>query len=294
MVKAGQKFEWNGPQGEYIKKLVKDRKLSSSCSKEDYRKIYTVSEGDTLKFQNFTRSWENAERNLKKLGDIKGSTGTRKAKASDGATKTPNRESKAPKLPQTPPGARSTVKRGGTSSKGTLFATGDLTWETLWSYWTDKYNNSRLTMFVVLPSGCRPKDITVGVKPGGRVIPIEYTWPQYMFNSQRVFEGQTQNYGSGVATSGSSKAVGLDTTTQKMKPTNKSVVLTKMKIDLESKVEDTLVDMEGKATTKPFFYKIADDEWDQYPMLVMAVGLMVKRAVNNAFVQEEEEEMDFA
>ena len=293
MGNSGQKFEWNGPQGEYIKKLVKDRKLSSSCSKEDYRKVYTVSEGDTLNFQNFTRSWENAERNLKKLGDIKGSTGTRKAKASDGATKTPNREPKA-KLPRTPPGARSTIKGGGTLSKGTLISSGNLTWETLWSYWTDKYNNSRLTMFVVLPSGCRPKDLSVGVKPGGWVVPIEYIWPEYLFNPQRVFEGQTQSYGSGVATSSLLKAVGLDTTTQKMKPSNKSVAKTKMKIDLESKVEETLVDMEGKATIKPFFYKVADDEWDQYPMLVMAVGLMVKRAVNNAFVQEEEEEMDFA
>ena len=59
-------------------------------------------------------------------------------------------------------------------------------------------------------------------------------------------------------------------------------------------MEETLVDLNGKPTTKPSFYKIKNDDWEQYPMLVMVVGMMIQRAVDDGFVEEQDEDQDFS
>ena len=111
-----------------------------------------------------------------------------------------------------------------------------------------------------------------------------------IFDSQRIFEGQTQQYGSGVATAGSSKAAGLDETTEALKVTNKSLVKTTATIALETPVETSLVDYEGQPSTKPNFYKILNDECAQYPTIFVSIGLMVQRAIGNGYVEQEEDE----
>ena len=78
-----------------------------------------------------------------------------------------------------------------------------------------------------------------------------------------------------------------------MKPSRHSVFQTKLCIKLEEKVEETLVDFSGQPTTKPNFYKTADENWQQYPCLIMFFGLMIKRAVDDGFVYASEEQ-DFA
>ena len=77
----------------------------------------------------------------------------------------------------------------------------------------------------MIPSGCRPKDIRVDVAKGGMKLGIDFTWPEFLFDPERVFEGQVQAYGMGVAP-GSAKAEGSDKTKEDMKPNNKAAVMT--------------------------------------------------------------------
>ena len=110
-----------------------------------------------------------------------------------------------------------------------------------------------------------------------------------------MFEGQAHGYGMSVATAGSAKAAGLNATTEATKPTNKAAVKTNMAVHLEKPVaEQNPMDLADKPTTKPNFYKINDDEWSQYPILLLVLGLMVERAVDDSFVQADDQDQDFA
>jgi len=281
---------------------MKAGSLDTNPTKAQFKGIYDSSPDGILNFQTMSRCWENVERNLKREGVISGSTGARarnaskaKAKASDKALTPTSNKKKGP--PGTMPQSvtRSETKAVRPTGMLTASPTNHLVWETLYSYWTDKDKNSRLQLLIVLPSGCRPKDIQVtSVSDGGWTLPISYTWPNYIFTPDRVFEGQTKDYGTNVATPGSAKASGLDAATEAMKPTNKSLVKTRFSVHLEKKVEETLVDLNGKPTTKPSFYKIKNDDWEQYPMLVMVVGMMIQRAVDDGFVEEQDEDQDFS
>jgi hypothetical protein len=301
-IKSSTTFIWDGAQGEYIKAQVNAGALKSNPSKMEYKAIYESSPEGILDFQPFYSSWGNVERNLARDATVHNTTGGRarkalanpKAKASD-IFASPD---KAPTLKKsTGKKTRSSAVKAGAVPGGMLTASpaSKLVWETLHSYWVDKDKNSRLHFFVVLPSGCRPKDIVVsGISGGGRTLGMVYTWPSYLFNPERVFEGQTKDYGVNVATAGTSKAAGLDSTTEAMKPTNKSFVTTHLSIHLKEKVEETMVDLTGQPTTKPSFYKIDDTEWSQYPTLLLVVGLMIHRAVDEGFLDQEEEDQDFS
>jgi hypothetical protein len=94
-------------------------------------------------------------------------------------------------------------------------------------------------------------------------IGIEYTWPEYLFEPERVFEGQVQAYGMGVAR-GSDKAEGLDKTTEAMKPNDKAAGTTCLSVHLEKKVEDQMVGWDGNPTKKIEFHNLDDDEWGPY------------------------------
>jgi hypothetical protein len=294
-----KKFTWNGEQGNYIKEQMKAGVLPKNPSKDEYKGIYESAPEGVLNFQKFLRSWENASRNMEKDKNIADSTGgrkkaaTAKAKASDQTPVSSKKQTEANSANKIRSGSKSAAKL---SAFGMLDGTPakNLLWETLHSYWVDKDKHRRLQFFIVLPSGCRPKDIQVSVSGVGRAISLIYTWPEYLFSADRVFEGQNKSYGLNVATRGTAKAAGLNTTTEVMKPTNKSSVHTSLSIQLETKVEESLVDFEGKATTAPFFYKIPDDDWPQFPILIMSIGLMVQRSVGNSFIQEDDEDTDFA
>ena len=115
-----------------------------------------------------------------------------------------------------------------------------------------------------------------------------------MFSAERIFEGQNKSFGVSAGTPGTTKAAALDATTELLKPTNKASVNTRLVVHNECKVEETLVDLTGDPTTKPSFYKIENEEWAQYPTLLMVLGLMVHRKVDDGFVQQEAEEQDFS
>lgn len=291
MGKGGKSFNWDGEQGNYIRQCIKNGEMSVNCTKDEYKVIFSAAPKGVLDFQICSASWLNVGRRLKSMREIKDSTGARKsnakakAKASDQGPKTPSR-----KIPTPAPGLRSLVKKQ--PKKGKLAARGQLVWETLHSYWNDKANNFRLQFFIVIPSGCRPKDIRVDVAKSGMKIGIEYTWPEFLFEPDRVFEGQVQGYGMGV-TPGSAKAEGLDKTTEAMKSNDKAAVTTCLSVHLEKKVENQMVGWDGTPTKKIEFHKLEDEEWVQYPLCVMVVGLMVRRAVDDGFVNEEDDDQDF-
>jgi hypothetical protein len=289
--KAAKSFNWDGEQGDYIRQCITKGGMSVDCTKQDYKAIFAAAPKGVLDFQICSASWLNVSRRLETMKEIKNSTGARKSKAKAKASDPATPASKTPVSKPTPAtGLRSSIKKP--TKKGKLAARGQLVWETLHSYWTDKANNSRLQFFIVIPSGCRPKDIRVDVAKSGMKIGIEYTWPEYLFEPERVFEGQIQAYGMGVAP-GSAKAEGLDKTTEVMKPNDKAAVMTCLSVHLEKKVECKMVGWDGNPTKKIEFHKLDDDEWEQYPLCLMAIGLMVRRAVGDGFVNEEEDDQDF-
>ncbi|KAL7577176.1 hypothetical protein ACA910_003511 [Epithemia clementina (nom. ined.)] len=151
-------------------------------------------------------------------------------------------------------------------------------WETLHSYWQDNAKNLCLQFWVVLLSGCHKKDIVqTAIAPGGCSIKIFHKWPEYIFDAKHLFQGQCQNTGAVTTSAGSSKASGLEMTTQEICESNEAAVATNLTIHLERKVKANFVDLAGNVTAKPSFYKVpGDNQWSQYPIIVMVLGCMVE------------------
>ena len=106
-----------------------------------------------------------------------------------------------------------------------------------------------------------------------------------MFDAERVYEGQTKTSGVGsLATLGSAKAEAFNESVEAIKPTSKAKVTTKFGIDLETKVETTLVDLEGHPCKYPAFYRVpAMDGNEKFPHLIMVIHLMVQRSLGDGF-----------
>ena len=226
--KTTKAFNWKGEQGEYVRQEIASGKMPPNPTKEEYKVVYEASSGDVLKFQNFHSSWKNVQRNLSSANEVVESTGARRiAAAGEGLT-----------APPTTPGRVLTPPRfgvGGTpatttalctprstacpasSKKGMLKAEGDLYWPTLHSYWHDKDKNLRLCFFVVLPSSTRAKDISVSIVSNGTKIKIVYKWPEFLFDPERLFEGQIDRSGASTSNVSSSKAAGLVETKEAIK-----------------------------------------------------------------------------
>ena len=291
--KKNTKFSWHGPQGDFVKQQVKAMGWELPITKDQYEQIYNLKDAaPVLQFQALRRSWVNVQNNQKDHDKVKNSTGARKRNAT-----TPGRKAKASDTSTTPgtsaPKSAPSKSAPSSSSLSGLLPVSpakNLVWETLWSYWKDKEGNNRVQLFVVAPSGCRPKDLQISIATGGMRVQIVLTWPVYLFNPKRLFEGQAQKYGTGVANLGSTKASGLQEAEQKVKPTSNSALTTNLSIHLEQKVEENMVDVHGKATEKATFMKVEDEDWPQYPMLLMNIGLMINRAAGKGFVNKEEEE----
>jgi hypothetical protein len=301
-------YKWEGEIQTWVLKCIDGMGLAAGTiptREQFYEQIYDPAPDalwpDIATYPKY-RIWGNVQNNLKKFKKSGDGWGARKAKAkarshpSPANKKTQERgakmhpamapSSKAAKTPKTPSAATAstTTALAATPKK-------NLIWETVHSYWKDKDNNDRLQFFVVLPSGCRPEDMMVAVAKDGTYVQLLYYWPDALFDAERAFEGQTNKYGTGVATKGSSKAEGLEASIEYMKNNNKSRVKTELKFFLETQVEATLIDYDGSRSKKCRFYKIVDEEWEQYPTVFVCLGLMVKRA-DSGFGEEKEEQQD--
>lgn len=294
--KAGKKakgstrrFNWDdGQEGKYLHELIAKGILKYSCTRDQYRAMYDGAPSGVLDFQTFSQSWANVKRNLDLENAANQTIGGRKeAMAASAGMTSPAPTAGAASASKS--ALRSTSKK---QQKGRLpiaSSTG-LAWETLHSYWTDKEKHRRLHFFVVVPSGTRPCDIQLSVAKNGMRVDTTHTWPECLFDPTRVFEGQTKTCGAAVAGAGSTKNAELDKTTEKLKPSSKSTVTTEMVIHLEKKVEPNLVGWDGKPTKALSFFKAVDEEWPQYPILYLVFGLMVRRAVDDGYVEKEEED----
>ena len=175
-----------------------------------------------------------------------------------------------------------------------LKAEGDLYWPTLHSYWHDKDKNLRLCFFVVLPSGTRAKDISVSIVFNGTKIKIVYKWPEFLFDPERLFEGQIDCSGASTSNVSSSKAAGLVETKEAIKTDDQQAATTTLAIRLEKKVESHLIDLKGDVVTRPIFYKLDGEGASRsaLPTLVMLISCMVERATEG-YGDEDEEVQDY-
>ncbi|KAL7568660.1 hypothetical protein ACA910_021662 [Epithemia clementina (nom. ined.)] len=239
-------FSWDGELGDYIKQQIKDGMLPREFTREHYRIIYEAFPEGVLNFQKFSASFANAERNTKKDTVLATSQGARRKEVT---------------MKSATPGSGLSNRSGEWSSKKLQSTTKNpamldtdgkfQVWETLHSYWRDNAKNLRLQFWVVLPSGCRKEDIVqTAIAPGGRSIKIVHKWPEYIFDAKRLFQGQWQNTGAVTTTAGSSKASGLETTTQEIRESNKAAVATNLTIHLERKVEANWLEMSRQ--NRPF------------------------------------------
>ena len=55
-------------------------------------------------------------------------------------------------------------------------------------YWTDHLAVERLTIQLLLPSGCAPGDIDAVISPGGLEVVVTYKWPEVIMNAMALFE----------------------------------------------------------------------------------------------------------
>jgi hypothetical protein len=287
----GTSFKWEGAQGTYIKQKIAEGKLSPGLwstakdvpgkpnkDKAAYKIIYEASDKETLRFQQFFRSFENAARNHNKEVATIASTGARRAaNASTPAVR--STKAAAATTPRTPD--QSTTKKATPVPNGLLRASGDLTWDTVHSYWRDKNKNECLSVWVRLPSGCRPEDIQVSIDNGGGRISILYKWPELLYDPSRLFQGQVDSFGSVMAGEGSSKAAGILATVETLKESDKANVTTKLTMTLEKKFEPNFINFNGIVVSKPSFFKLeSDNGWSQYPVLTMFMHCMVSHSLD--------------
>ena len=55
-------------------------------------------------------------------------------------------------------------------------------------YWTDHLTVERLTIWLLLPSGCAPGDIDAVISPDGLEVVVTYKWPEVIMNAMALFE----------------------------------------------------------------------------------------------------------
>ena len=305
--KSTKAFNWKGEQGEYIRKQISEGKMPPKPSREQYKAVYEVSEGEVLKFQNFSSSWKNAQRNLKAAEDVALSTGARRGEAEHVGFMSPGgglmgQAGRATAFFGSPtPGGASvsmktprSAKTGGTK-KGKMHASGDLYWPTMNSYWHDKDKNLRLCFFVLLPSGTRAEDMSVSIAPGGMKIRIVHKWPEYLFDPQRLFEGQLDRGGGVASNASSAKAAGIVETKETLKQDDSKVVTTNLTIHLEKKVENNMIDIKGDVLSRPMFYKLDGDgpSGAALPTLVMLISCMVERATEGYGGDNDDDVQDY-
>ena len=63
-------------------------------------------------------------------------------------------------------------------------------------YWTDHLTVERLTIRLLLPSGCAPGDIDAVISPGGLEVVVTYKWPEVIMNAMALFEMYSTPTGS--------------------------------------------------------------------------------------------------
>ena len=63
-------------------------------------------------------------------------------------------------------------------------------------YWTDHLTVERLTIRLLLPSGCAPGDIDAVISPGGLEVVVIYKWPEVIMNAMALFEMYSTPTGS--------------------------------------------------------------------------------------------------
>ena len=73
--KSLQAFNWKGSQGEFVQNSIEEGKMPPNPTKDQYKAVYDVSEGDVLKFQNFHSSWKIVSCNLATSNAVIRSTG---------------------------------------------------------------------------------------------------------------------------------------------------------------------------------------------------------------------------
>jgi hypothetical protein len=54
--------------------------------------------------------------------------------------------------------------------------------------WTDRALRKRVSIFVLLPSGCKMNDVKPKVEPGGMSVKIKYFWPSLMSDPKKIFK----------------------------------------------------------------------------------------------------------
>ena len=285
MTKQSKAFNWKGAQGELVRMMIAEGKIPPNPTKTQYKAVYDASEGDVLKFQNFHSSWKNVSRNLAASGAVLGSTGLCRSAANDQMGDRGVAEASVDCLVAPEVAFRKKNK------KGVLEASGDLYWPTFHSYWHDKHKNLRLHFFVVLPSGCRAEDIKVTI-PNRKKISIVHKWPDFLFDPERLFEGQRVRGGGVESNASSAKSAGLLEMKEKVKKDENQPATTSLAINLEQDVEQNMIELSGEVVTRPSFYRIDGDgaSGSELPTLMMAIPLMVKRATEGYAMDEEEVE----
>ena len=164
-------YVWDGEQGNYIKSQISSGVLSAKPKRDEFKRCYEAATDGILNFRSFARSWNNTKGNLGIVEDPNHGARETKARAKSKARATPSggkMQTYATSDSTTKTSTATKTRSGSTqvvSPTGMLTATPKkaLVWETLHSFWVDKDKNDRLHLFVVLPSGCRPKDVQVMV-----------------------------------------------------------------------------------------------------------------------------------
>ena len=201
--KNAKKFNWVDKQDDFIRKLIADGKMLVNTPKDQYKAAYEASEGEVLKCQGFYESWMNVQHSLCCSNDVLQSMGIRGQNAIAAAAAAAPATSlglavEGPPL-TTPRSTNTCISHSwihNIPKNGMLKASGDLYWPTMHSYWNEKDKNKQLQLFVILPYGCHPEDLSVSFLSSEIAICIVYKWPECMFQPECLFEGQMDMHGT--------------------------------------------------------------------------------------------------